>query len=148
MSHMMRRSEFPEVSWLRRELDRLTGVLRPFDQHEHDAMSPWAPAVDVAEDEKAITIKVDLPEVEKKDIHVSIQNGALTIHGERRRENEEKKKNFHRIERSFGVYERSFSLPESVEREKVAAECRNGVLTITLPKRAEPAATPSQIEVQ
>lgn len=149
MNSLIRRTEFPELGWVRKELDRLTGALRPFDVFEEGgAMTAWAPAVDIAEDENAITIKADLPEVDKKDIHVSVENGMLTIRGERKREKEEKKKNYHRVERSYGSYERSFSLPESVDKGKIGAECKNGVLTLTLPKRAEAKSKPAQIEVK
>lgn len=149
MNSLIRRTEFPELGWVRRELDRLTGALRPFDLFEEPgAMAAWSPAVDIAEDEQAITIKADLPEVDKKDIHVGVENGMLTIRGERKREKEEKKKNYHRVERSFGSYERSFSLPEAVEKDKIIAECKNGVLTVTLPKRPEAKAKAAQIEVK
>jgi HSP20 family protein len=103
--------------------------------------------VDIEEDEKAITIKADLPDVEKKDIHVKVENGTLTISGERKREKEEKKKNYHRIERSYGSYMRSFALPESIDRDKIAAECKNGVLTLTLPKRADAVAKAKAAEI-
>lgn len=145
----MKRSDFPELGWVRRELDRLTGALRPFELFgEGEGLAFWAPAVDIAEDENTITIKADLPDVDRKDIHVSIENGTLTIRGERKREKEEKKKNYHRVERSFGSYERSFSLPESVDKGKIAAECKNGVLTVTMPKRPEAKTKPAQIEVK
>jgi HSP20 family protein len=147
--NLIRRTEFPELGWVRKELDRLTGALRPFELlEESGTMAAWSPAVDVAEDDNAITIKADLPEVEKKDIHVSVENGTLTIRGERKREKEEKKKNYHRIERSYGSYERSFSLPESVDKDRIGAECKNGVLTLTLPKRPEAKAKAIGIEVK
>lgn len=146
---LMKQTDFPEVGWLRRELDRLTGALRPFELFgEAEGLAAWAPAVDIAEDDTAITIKADLPEVDKKDIHVNVENGMLTIRGERKRDKEEKKKNYHRIERSYGSYERSFSLPEAVDKDKIAAECKNGVLTVTLPKRPEAKAKPAHIEVK
>lgn len=149
MNSLIRRTEFPELGWVRRELDRLTGALRPFELFEGaDAMAAWSPAVDISEDDNAITIKADLPEVEKKDIHVGVDNGMLTIRGERKREKDEKKKNYHRIERSYGSYERSFSLPDSVDKDKIAAECKNGVLTLTLPKRPESKPKAAQIEVK
>lgn len=149
MNSLIRRTEFPELGWVRRELDRLTGVLRPFELFEETGtLASWSPAVDIAEDENAITIKADLPEVDKKDIHVSVENGMVTIRGERKREKEEKKKNYHRIERSYGSFERSFSLPETVDRDKINAECKNGALTLTLPKKPETKSKAAQIEVK
>ena len=149
MNSLATRTDFPELGWVRKELDRLTGALRPFELlQEEGAMAAWSPAVDIAEDDNAITIKADLPEVEKKDIHVNVENGMLTIRGERHREKDENKKNFHRIERSYGSYERSFSLPEYVDKGKIGAECKNGVLTLTLPKRPEAKMKPTEIQVR
>lgn len=148
MDLMRRRTEFPEFGWLRRELDRLTSSLRPFEEAEEGAITAWSPAVDIEEDDKAITIKADLPEVEKKDIDVSVENGTLTIRGERKREHEEKKKNFHRMERSYGSYMRSFALPDYVDKEKIEAEAKNGVLTVTLPKTAESQSKAAKISVK
>jgi HSP20 family protein len=146
---LMKNTDYPELGWVRRELDRLTGALRPFELFkEGDALAAWSPAVDISEDESAISIKADLPEVDRKDIEVSVENGMLTIRGERKREKEDKKKNYHRIERSFGSYVRSFSLPESVDKDKIAAECKNGVLTVTLPKRPEAKTKAAKIEVK
>jgi len=146
---LMKLTDFPELSWMRRELDRLTGAMRPFELFDQgEGLAAWSPAVDISEDDNSITIKADLPDVDRKDINVSVENGMLTIQGERKREKEEKKKNYHRVERSFGSYVRSFSLPESVDKDKIAAECKNGVLTLTLPKRPEKKAKPAQIEVK
>lgn len=96
---------------------------------------PWTPAVDILENENEVVLKADLPDVDMKDIHVQIENGTLTLKGHRNFENEEKKKGYHRIERSYGSFARYFSLPETVDPEKVAAEYKNGVLTVTLPKK-------------
>jgi HSP20 family protein len=146
--NLIRNTELPELSWLRNELNRLGDFWRPLDLADGgEGLSAWAPAVDIEEDEKAITIKADLPDVEKKDIHVKVENGTLTISGERKREKEEKKKNYHRIERSYGSYMRSFALPESIDRDKIAAECKNGVLTLTLPKRADAVAKAKAAEI-
>jgi HSP20 family protein len=113
-----------------------------------ESIAAWAPAVDIEEDDRAITIKADLPEVEKKDIHVNIENGTLTIQGERKREKEEKKKSYHRVERSYGSYLRSFSLPDYVEKDRISAEAKNGVLTLTLPKRPEAKSKAAEIAVK
>ncbi len=94
----------------------------------------WSPAVDVTEDDKEYTISADLPEVTKDQVHVTIDDGVLAISGERKHEKEEKKKKYHRIERSYGKYERRFRLPEDVETEKIGAEFKKGALTVHLPK--------------
>lgn len=107
---------------------------------------PWSPAVDIAETEEALVLKADLPDVKLEDIEVRVENETLTLKGERRFEKEEKSKGYHRIERSFGTFMRSFSVPPSVEADKVAADYKNGVLTVTLPKKE--AAKPRQVKVQ
>jgi HSP20 family protein len=101
-----------------------------------ESLSPaeWAPPVDIAEDDKEYLLKVELPEVEKNDVHVTVENGLLTIAGERRFEKEEKGKKFHRVERGYGRFARSFSLPDGTDREGVKAQFKEGVLTVHLPK--------------
>lgn len=96
----------------------------------------WAPAVDLAEDEENFTITADLPDVKKKDMKISVENGYLIISGERHHESEDKdsKKKYHRIERSYGSYVRRFALPENVDAENIAATCKDGVLEVRLPK--------------
>jgi HSP20 family protein len=96
---------------------------------------PWTPAVDIFEDENKVVLKADLPDVEQKDIEVKLENGTLTLKGERKFESEEKQKGYHRLERAYGSFVRYFTLPETVEPEGVKADYRNGVLTVTLPKK-------------
>ena len=94
----------------------------------------WAPAVDITEDDNEYTITADLPEVEKDQVKVTLDDGRLTISGEREHKEEEKKKKFHQMERSYGKYVRSFRLPEEVESEKIDANFDAGILTVHLPK--------------
>ena len=110
--------------------------------------SDWAPAVDISEDDKEFVITADLPDVAKEDVKVQMENGVLSISGVRQHESEEKnkKKKFHRIERSFGSYTRSFCIPEGVEANSIDAKFKNGVLTVHLPK--SPVSKPREIEVQ
>lgn len=103
------------------------------------------PAVNVYEDEHTINIEADLPGIQEKDIDLSLENNVLTISGERKLENEEKKENFHRIERSYGRFTRSFTLPNTVDTENVNASFENGVLKVTLNKKEE--AKPKQIKI-
>jgi HSP20 family protein len=94
----------------------------------------WSPAVDVYEDEKQIVVKADLPDMDEKDIDIHVEDGYLTLKGERKYEKETKEENFHRMERAFGSFTRSFALPENVDQEKINASYKKGVLEVTLPK--------------
>jgi HSP20 family protein len=94
----------------------------------------WAPSVDIAETADAFEIKAELPDVKKEDVKVSVEDGELRISGERKRDKEEKGKKFHRIERSYGSFMRSFALPPNVDDTKLAAEYKDGVLNVRLPK--------------
>ena len=105
----------------------------------------FAPPVDVYEDEHNITLKLEVPGIDEKDIDVSIVNNTLTVCGERRFEKEEKEENFQRIERQYGSFTRSFTLPNSVDPEQVSADYNKGVLKIRIAKKAE--AKPKQIKV-
>lgn len=113
---------------------------------ESMTVTEWVPLVDVVEDEKEYLIKAELPEVKKEDVKVTVENGVLTISGERKAEHEEKGKTYHRIERSYGRFERSFTLPDSADAEKVSAEFKDGVLYVHLPKSEK--AKPKAIEVK
>ncbi len=106
----------------------------------------WTPACDIYEDEEGVTLRFDLSGVEAKDVDVRFENGVLTLKGERKLEQEDKRENYHRIERSYGTFTRSFSLPGTVDAEKIRAEAKNGVLSVHLPKRAE--ARPRSIQVK
>ena len=101
---------------------------------EGSEFADWLPAVDVSEDDNEYLIKADLPEVSKDQVKVSMDDGRLTIQGERKHEEETKKKKYHRIERSYGRYTRSFRIPEDVEPDKIDAQFKAGVLTVHLPK--------------
>ena len=108
--------------------------------------SAWAPLVDITEDDKEYLIKVELPEIKKEDVKVTVENGTLTISGERKFEKEEKDKKYHRVERAYGSFVRSFVLPEGTDGSKVSAEFRDGVLKLHLPKSEQ--AKPKSIEVK
>ena len=107
---------------------------------------PWAPAVDIYETENELVLKADLPDVELKDIDVRVENQTLTIAGERKFEQQESGKGYHRIERNYGTFVRSFSVPNSFDTEHIAADFKNGVLSVTLPKKE--AAKPRQVKVE
>ena len=129
--------------------DRINRVLResysPAGQDESLTTSSFAPAVDVYEDEHNVTLKIEVPGIDEKDIDVRIENNTLTVHGERKIEKEEKEENYRRVERQYGSFTRTFTLPTTVDSEKVSANYDKGVLMIVLPKKAE--AKPKQIKV-
>ena len=105
----------------------------------------WSPSVDIYETESDIVLKAELPEVNQKDIQINIEDNVLSLKGERKFEKETKEENYHRIERSYGSFSRSFTLPGSINKEKVKASYKNGVLKITMPKKEE--SKPKQITV-
>jgi HSP20 family protein len=110
---------------------------------------PWVPAVDIRENENELVVKADIPDLKFEDIDVRMENGTLTISGERKFEKHEEGKEsggWHRVERSYGKFERAFTLPETVDPEGVKADYKNGTLTITLPKKE--IAKPRQVKVQ
>jgi len=107
---------------------------------------PWSPPVAIFEPENELVIKADLPDVKLADIDVRVENQTLTLKGQRQFEKDENSRGYHRIERSYGTFVRSFTLPSSVDAEKVGAEFTNGVLTVKLPKKE--AAKPRQVKVE
>lgn len=134
-----------------REIDELfskylTNFNRPsLGNQELIASGDWAPRVDIAETDLDFTIKVEAPEIKREDIKITIDNGVLNIRGERKRKEEDKSVKYHRIERHYGSFVRSFSLPDNVTEEKIEAGFKDGVLTIRLPKTEK--SKPKQIEV-
>jgi len=112
---------------------------------EPRANRPWSPSVDIFETEDALTLKADLPDLKIEDIDVRVEHQTLTLRGQRKFEKHEKIKGYHRIERSYGEFVRTFAVPSTVDTEKVQADYKNGVLTITLPKKE--AAKPRQVKV-
>lgn len=118
----------------------------PNSGKESMTITRWAPAVDITEDDKEWQLKADLPEVKKEDVKVTVENGVLTITGERRFEKEEKGKKYHRVEREYGNFLRSFTLPDAADGTKVNAEFKDGVLCVHLPKSEK--AKPKAVEVR
>jgi HSP20 family protein len=114
--------------------------------NEPQSNRPWSPAVDIYETENELVLKADLPDVDQKDIDVRVENQTLTIAGERKFEKQESGKGFHRIERNYGNFVRSFAVPNTFNTEEINAQYQNGVLTVTLPKKE--AAKPRQIKVE
>jgi HSP20 family protein len=146
MTVITRWDPFREFSTLQDRMNRLfRDSYGPEGREESLTTSQFAPAVDVYEDEHQVTLKIEVPGVDEKDIDVQIENNVLTVHGERKFEKEEKEENFRRVERQYGSFTRTFTLPTTVDAENVQASYDKGVLKIALPKKAE--AKPKQIKV-
>ncbi len=111
------------------------------------ALTAWSPAVDIYETENELVMKADLPDLNEKDLDVRVENNMLTIQGERKFEKQVSEENYLRVERAYGSFTRSFSLPNTVSPEGVKADYSNGVLTVTLPKRAEAKAKQVKVNV-
>ena len=145
MTVLTRWEPFREFSTLQDRMNRLFRETQGNSQDESLTSSSFAPAVDVYEDEHNVTLKIEVPGIDEKDIDVRVENNTLTVHGERKIEKEEKEENYRRVERQYGSFTRTFNLPPTVDAEKVQADYDKGVLRITLPKKAE--AKPKQIKV-
>ena len=146
MTVLTRWEPFREFATLQ---DRINRVFRESygeaGRDESLTTSTFAPAVDVYEDEHQVTLKIEVPGIDEKDIDVQIENNILTVHGERKIEKEEKEENYRRVERQYGSFTRTFTLPTTVDTDNVSANYEKGVLKIALPKKAE--AKPKQIKV-
>src|SRR5467141_2483214 len=145
MTVLTRFEPFREFSTLQDRMNRLFRETYNEGQDQSLAASTFAPSVDVYEDEHNVTLKIEVPGIDEKDIDVRIENNTLTVHGERKLEKEEKEENFRRVERQYGSFTRTFTLPSTVDPEKVQASYEKGVLKIKLAKKAE--AKPKQIKV-
>src|SRR5467141_3734620 len=144
-----------------REMDEAQNRFNPFffggfpipnrmggDEIHSLAVADWSPEVDISEDDHGYLLKADLPEMKKDDVRVTVEDGILCISGERKSEKEDHKRKFHRIERSFGNFRRSFTLPEDTDSMKVTAEFRDGVLKVHLPTTAIAKSKAVQVKVQ
>lgn len=144
MTVLTRWNPYRELNALQNSMNRLFDA--QFGGRDESLTSgAFVPAVDVYEDEHSVQLKLEVPGVAEKDLDIRVENNTLTVSGERKFEKEEKEENFHRIERRYGSFTRSFTLPNTVSTEDVQADCENGVLKIRLAKRAE--AKPKQIKV-
>ena len=149
MNALTRWDPFKEMDELHNRLATLFGrapARTTGDREETMTVAEWAPLVDITEDEKEYLIKADLPEVAKNDVKVRVESGVLVISGERKFEKEEKGRRYHRIERAYGSFARSFTVPEDADPAKVNAEFKNGTLLVHLAKAEN--ARPKTIEVK
>lgn len=135
-----------ELRLMQEQMNRLFEMSRERTFGEPFEQGLWQPPVDIYEDDREVVVKMEVPEVEQKDIDVHIDEGTLIIQGERKLEREEKRHNYHRIERCYGTFRRSFSLPATVDQGEVSATCEKGVLKVVLPKKG--AGQPRHIDVE
>ena len=145
MATMITRWEpFRNLSTLQEQVNRLFETSFKSNA-DNSTMTTWAPAVDIYETENELVLKADLPDISEKDLDIRVENNMLTVRGERKFEQKVNEDNYLRIERTYGSFSRSFSLPNTVNTEAIKAEYKNGVLTVQLPKRAE--SKPKQVKV-
>ncbi len=151
MTLLTRWEPFRDFSIMQDRMNRMNRLSResysPEGPEEALTTTSFAPPVDIYEDEHSITLKLEVPGIDEKDIDVRIENNTLTVHGERKIEKEEKEENFRRVERQYGSFTRSFTLPSSIDPEQVSANYENGVLKIKLAKKAEAKAKQIKVNV-
>lgn len=147
MSMMPRTSPFRDLATLQDRINRMFGDFSfPAGAPDVEVATTWAPAVNIFEDQEEVAVTADLPGMKKEDVEITLENNVLTLRGHRRLEDEDKRENYHRVERAYGTFARSFTLPNTVNSEKISAEYTDGVLQIHLPKREE--SKPRQISVK
>ena len=143
---VVRWDPFRDLNLLQDRMNRLfDDAGRGWRADEPAATTTWSPAVDIFETEGEIVVKAELPGMERKDITLHLENNVLSLRGERKFEKETKDENYHRIERSYGAFSRSFAIPATVDEEKIRADYKDGVLNIVLPKKEQ--ARPKQIKI-
>jgi HSP20 family protein len=143
---MVRFDPFRDLAVLQGHMNRLfNDAYGPRREDDLTSRGTWTPAVDIYEVDGALVLKAEVPDMKREDIEVNLENSTLTIRGERKFDHEIKQESFHRIERAYGSFVRSFSLPNTVDSAKISAEYKNGVLTVKLPVRDD--ATPRTITV-
>ena len=145
MTMITRWDPFRELNTITDRMNRLFQDTYGTQSREEGLTSSFVPAVDIYEDEHYVTVKMEVPGIDQKDIDVRLENNTLTVRGERKFEKEEKEENFHRVERRYGTFFRAFTLPNTVDPDSVSADYDNGVLKLKLAKKAE--AKPKQIKV-
>ena len=144
---MVRFDPFRDLAVLQDRMNRLFNeTYTPRNSEDLMNRGTWTPAVDIYEVDGALVLKAELPDMRREDIDVNVENNTLTIRGERKLDNEIKQENFHRVERAYGSFARSFTLPNTVDPTKIVAEYKNGMLSVKLPVREE--AKPRSINIE
>jgi len=131
---------------IQREINRMFEGFFKNNRNEDSTLSAWMPAVDISEHDNEYIVKAELPGVNKEDVKITLESNILTIRGEKKQEKEMKNENYHRIERNYGSFQRTFTLPMTVKSDTIGAEYKDGILSVVLPKSEE--AKPKQIEVK
>jgi HSP20 family protein len=146
---LIRWDRFGDVStFIRLMPNPAAGWPRPGDDGNAARKLEWSPFSDISETDKEYVIRIDLPAVKKEDVKVTLDQGVISISGERKQSTEDKDEKFHRVESFYGSFERSFSLPENVNSDAVSCDSKDGILTVHIPKIATKKQTPKQIAVQ
>ena len=148
MSAIVKFDPFRDMVTLRDRMDRLfeDSLSKARGGEEEFGITTWAPAVDIYETKDNLVIKAEIPGIEKKDVSIEVKDNTLKLKGERKYEKDVKEENYHRMECSYGSFQRTFSLPATVDQEKISASFKNGMLEVTLPKKEEK--KPKQIEIK
>lgn len=135
---IIRWDPFRDLITIREKMNRLFEEAFSSRTEEKDLIgSTWTPSVDIYEDENSLVLTAEIPGIDEKDIEIKIEDSTLTLKGERKFEKEAKEENYHRIERAYGSFHRSFTLPNYIDQDKIEAEHESGVLKITMPKKSE-----------
>src|SRR5512138_146764 len=135
---IVRFSPVNDLIQLQDRMNRILGNLLPSGGKNEDIYSgAWIPAVDIYETKNELVLKADIPEMDGKDVSIKVEDNVLTLGGERKMSNEVKEESYHRIERAYGSFSRSFTLPQTVDRDQIKAAYKDGVLKVTLPKKEE-----------
>lgn len=150
---LMRRDPMGEIDNMFHRLNRMLNPSWPVmrwgaDEKETMTFPDWAPAVDISETESSYHIRADLPDVQKNDVKVTLEDGTLTLQGERRHSEEKTGERYHRMERSYGSFLRSFSLPQAIDENKVDARFNNGILEIDVPKTHKAEHKGREVQIQ
>jgi HSP20 family protein len=140
---IVRWDPFRDLFGIKRDLDRFLGR---WDEDEEASVGLWRPSVDIFETKDNMILRAELPGMNKEDVKINVENNVLTLRGERKFDNEVKRENYHRIERAYGSFCRSFTLPANVDKGKIEATYKDGVLEVILPKVEE--SKPKQIEIK
>ena len=142
---LIRWDPYRELSTFADRFNRAFGSIQGRERDEEMGLGAWMPPVDIAEDKERITLTAELPGFKENEVQINMEGNVLTIRGERKFEEAKEGRNYHRVERSYGQFVRSFTLPNNVDRENIAARFRNGLLEVELPKRED--AKPRQIKI-
>lgn len=145
--NLVKWNPFSELEDVSNRLNSIFGRLPVSTGQEMLAVTDWTPIVDISETDKAYLIKGEIPGVKKEDVKVTIEDGMITMRGERRQEKEDKGEKFHRIERCYGSFMRSFRIPDDADESAVKAEFKDGMISVTIPKSEKAKSKPKEIEV-